>query len=382
MESWNLSTIYNLFRETVNEFLEDRAPRLGAALAFYTVFSLAPLLIIVITVAGLVFDPETVRSQLMTQFQGLIGADGAELISTMVAATREEHQRGIMATGLGLVLLLFGALGVFGQLQDAFNTIWEVQPREDAGIMRLVQQRLLSLTMVLGLSFLLIVSLVVSAFLASLGSLIGQILPGFDLLLTILNLAVSFGILTLLFGLMFKYVPDVEIPWNKVWIGAGMTALLFLIGQFLIGLYLGNTDVGSTFGAAGSLVVLLIWVYYSTQILFFGAEFTQVYTNKFGEGAQPSEDAEPVTEEARAQQGIPHRNGHRNGQEAEQAADQPEAPAAIGRASSRPVRYRTKTDATRKPAGNRSAAALFILVAGFGIGSLIGREIQKVDRNQ
>jgi membrane protein len=381
MESWNLRTIYHLFRETVNEFLEDRAPRLGAALAFYTVFSLAPLLIVVITVAGLIFDPETVRSQLMSQFQGLIGADGADLISTMVAATREQHQRGIMATGLGLVALLFGALGVFGQLQDAFNTIWEVQPREDAGIMRLVQRRLLSLTMVLGLSFLLIVSLVLSALLASVSELMGRIMPGFDILLTVANILLSLGILTVLFALMFKYLPDAEIPWRKIWIGAGMTAVLFLIGQFLIGLYLGNTDVGSAFGAAGSLVILLLWVYYSTQILFFGSEFTQVLTNKFGEGAQPGEEAEPVTEEARAQQGMPRREGSRNGEEVEPACEQGE-PVALVEAVSTRLRDQSGPAVNGRQRDYGSAAALFIFVAGFGAGSLIAREIDKVNRHR
>jgi membrane protein len=382
MQSWDLKTIYNIARETVNEFIEDRAPRLGAALAYYTVFSLAPLLIIVITVAGLVFDPDTVRMQLVTQFQGLIGPEGAEMVTTMLETTREEHQRGILATGLGVILLLFGALGVFGQLQDAFNTIWEVQPREDAGVMHMVRQRLLSFSMILGISFLLIVSLVVSAVLALFADWVGRLLPGFDFLLTLINVAISFGILALLFAFMFKYLPDVEIPWNKVWIGAGMTALLFLVGQFLIGLYLGNTDVGSAYGAAGALVVLLIWVYYSTQILFLGAEFTQVYTNKFGEGVQPSPHAEPMTEEARAQQGLTRRNGSQNGQKAEEAQDERDAgePAAKpGRATSRPVRYRTKKGATRTKERSPLASAVSILLAGFGIGSFIGRRDRKDD---
>jgi membrane protein len=381
MESWNLSTVYNILRETVNEFLEDRAPRLGAALAYYTIFSLAPLLIIIIMVASLVFDPDTIRAQLMTQFQGLIGPEGAELIGTMLETTREEHQRGIMATGLGVVLLLFGALGVFGQLQDAFNTIWEVQPREGGGVMHMVRRRLLSLTMVLGVSFLLIVSLVVSAALALFGDWVGRLLPGFDILLAVINLAVSFGILTVLFALMFKYLPDAEIPWNKVWIGAAITALLFLVGQFLIGLYLGNTDVGSAFGAAGALVVLLIWVYYSTQILFFGAELTQVYTNKFGEGITPREYAEPVTEEARAQQGLTRRNGSGNGQEPDEAKDEREVVTESGRTSARPIRYRTKKGATRK-SESRRASALSVLLASFGIGSLIGRRARKEDRER
>lgn len=383
MGSWNLRTIYHLFRETVNEFLEDRAPRLGAALAFYTIFSLAPLLIIVITLAGFFFDTETVRSQLLGQFQGLIGADGAELIRGMVEATREEHQRGILATGLGLVVLLFGALGVFGQLQDAFNTIWEVQPREGAGIMRLVQQRLLSLTMVLGVGFLLIVSLVISALLASLADFMGQILPGFDIILTLLNLLLSFGILTLLFALMFKYLPDVEIPWGKVWIGAGLTAFLFLIGQFAIGLYLGTTDVGSAFGAAGSLVILLIWVYYSTQILFFGAEFTQVYTHKFGEGAQVTAEAEPVTEEARSQQGIPHRRQSDGSQEVEQSDDvRPRAAAVPTAASAQRLRYLSEQPVNRRLRDRGSAIALFIFAAGLGAGSLIAREFDKMGKNE
>jgi membrane protein len=206
-------------------------------------------------------------------------------------------------------------------------------------------------------------------------------MPGFDILLTVANFLLSLGILTLLFALMFKYLPDAEIPWRKIWIGAGMTAVLFIIGQFLIGLYLGNTDVGSAFGAAGSLVILLLWVYYSTQILFFGSEFTQVLTNKFGEGAQPREEAEPVTEEARAQQGMPRRDGSRNGEEIEQVGEQGE-PVALVEAVSTRLRDPSGPAINGRQRDYGSAAALFIFVAGFGVGSLIAREIDKVNRHR
>jgi membrane protein len=268
------------------------------------VFSLAPLLVIAIAVASLVFDPAEVQRGVVEQVGGLVGSEGAGLIETMIQ-NAQQPGTGIVATILGVVGLLLGALGAFGQLQDALNTIWEVKPKSGGGILALLRDRLLSLTMVLVVGFLLLVSLVISAGLAAVGNFMASLLPESELLLQVLNFALSFAVITVLFALMFKYMPDAKIAWGDVWIGAAITALLFTIGKILIGLYLGNASVTSSYGAAGSLAVLLLWMYYSAQIFFLGAEFTQVYANRFGSRVVPAENAERVTAEDRAQQGIP-----------------------------------------------------------------------------
>jgi membrane protein len=301
----SLPDAFGLLKAAVMEWNEDKAPRLGAALAYYTIFSLAPLLIIAIAVAGLVFGQEAAQGQIVDQFRALVGQSGAELIENMIAGARRPST-SILAAGIGLVTLLVGALGVFGQLQDALNTIWEVMPRPGRGIPGLVKDRLLSLTMVLGVAFLLLVSLVISAGFGALGNWIGRQLPGLEALLDIVNVVVSFGITTLLFALMFKYIPDAVIAWGEVWIGAVITSLLFTLGKLLIGLYLGNSSIGSSYGAAGSLVLLLLWVYYSAQIFFFGAEFTQVYAHRFGSRIIPKQGAIPASEASRTQAGLSH----------------------------------------------------------------------------
>lgn len=208
---------------------------------------------------------------------------------------------------VGLVTLVVGSLGVFGQLQDALNTIWEVMPRPGAGLAGLLKDRLLSLTMVFGVGFLLLVSLVISAAMTALGTWLGGMFSDVMSLLNTLNFLVSLGITTLLFALVFKFVPDAKIAWKDVWAGAAITSLLFTVGKSLIGLYLGNAGIGSTYGAAGSLVVLLLWVYYSAQILFFGAEFTQVYADRYGSRLVPKQDAVHVSEQRREREGMPRR---------------------------------------------------------------------------
>jgi membrane protein len=299
----NLKSMVELLKATIADWQEDKASRLAAALAYYTVFSLAPLLVIVIAIAGLVFGPEAARDQIDNQLQSLLGRDGAEAAQTMIASANKPTT-GIIASIINIAILLFGASGVFAQLQDALNTVWEVAPKPGQGIISVIRSRFLSFSMVLGIGFLLLVSLVLSAGLAAVGAYLSHLLPGLDFLWQIVNFVISFGVITLLFAMIYKILPDAKIAWGDVWIGAAITALLFTIGKFLIGLYLGNASVGSAYGAAGSLVVLLIWVYYSAQILFFGAEFTQVYATKYGSRIVPAKNAVAVTEEAQAQQGM------------------------------------------------------------------------------
>ncbi len=275
-----LRNIFNLFRETFAEWNEDKAPRLAAALSYYTAFSIAPVLIVVIGIASIAFGQDAVRGQLQNEIQGLIGSQAAGAIQDMLANTNYQSG-GIIASVIGLVTLLLGAAGVFYQLKDALNTIWEIEPTS-GGILRTVKAQFISFTMVLGIGFLLLVSLVLSAILTAANDWIAGMLPGADVLVQVLNFALSFGVITALFALIYKVLPDTSVRWGDVWIGAGVTALLFSIGKFLIGLYLGHSSVASSYGAAGSFVVLLVWIYYSAQIFLFGAEFTQVYARQHG----------------------------------------------------------------------------------------------------
>jgi membrane protein len=261
-------------------------------------------LVIVLAIAGFVFGREAAQGQLLGQIEGLVGPEGGKAIETMVAKGGTQPGSGTLATILGVIMLLVGAAGLFGQLQDALNTIWEVQPKPGRGIWGFVQDRFLSFTMVLGSAFLLLVSLVISAALAAIGGLFGDWQTG--VVGQAVNQLISLAVITLLFAMIFKFLPDAKIAWRDVWLGAVITAILFTLGKFLIGLYLGHSSVGSVYGGAGSLAVLLIWLYYSSQIFLFGAEFTKVYANRFGSRIVPAKNAEPVTEEARAQQGIPH----------------------------------------------------------------------------
>jgi membrane protein len=301
--------LLKILKETLREWREDGASRLAAALAYYTTFSLAPLLVLVIAIAGLVGGQEAAQTQTMAQVQDLLGAEGREFVEGMIeSASRPET--GLTATVIGAATLLFGALGVFGELQNSLNTIWEVKPKPAKnwvdGVKRFVLRRLLSFTMVLGIGFLLLASLVISAVVSALGEYIGSRWPMADFWLGLINFIVSFLVVTFLFAMMFKFLPEIKIAWKDVWLGAAVTSVLFSLGKFLIGLYLGRSEVGNTFGAAGSLAILLIWVYYSAQILFFGAEFTQVYANRYGSKIVPDADMVKLTELERAEKGIPH----------------------------------------------------------------------------
>jgi membrane protein len=290
---------------TFKEWNEDKAPRLAAALSYYTIFSLAPLLLIAISVAGLVFGEEAARGALSAQLSSLLGPQGAEAVEMMIAASGDRSGGGIIASIIGVVTLLLGAAGVFGQLQDALNTIWEVAPKPGRGIWGFIKDRFLSFTMVLGTGFLLLVTLILSSVLSTVGAALVGVTSAEILIWQGVNLIVQAAVTFGLFAMIFKVLPAVEIAWSDVLLGAGMTTVLFIIGRFLIDLYLSNTATASSFGAAGSLVVLLIWIFFSAQILFFGAEFTQVYARRYGSQIRPADDAVPVTEEERARQGMP-----------------------------------------------------------------------------
>jgi membrane protein len=273
-----MNAIWDLFKTSASEWVADEAPRLGAALAYYTMLSIAPLLVVLVAIAGLVYGEAAARGELAQQLEGLVGPQGAEVLQTMLA-NASHPAGGLVATSIGLVVLILGASGVFIELQGSLNRIWGVQSKASGGVWGFIRTRLLSFLMVLAIGFVLLVSLALSAALTAVSRYFAE--DGSPIVWQIVNQIVSFGVFTLLFALIFKLLPDAEIAWKDVWVGAALTALLFTVGKYLIGLYLGNTSVGSTYGAAGSLAVFLVWVYYSAQILFFGAEFTQVYANRY-----------------------------------------------------------------------------------------------------
>jgi len=273
---------FHLMKRAASKWSDDNAPTFAASLSYYTIFSIAPVLVIAVSVAGMVFGEEAARGQMQAQLQDLVGQSGADIIGQMMISARKPSA-GIFATALGVIALAFGATGVFVQLQDALNHIWDVKPnKERGGVINFLRTRLLSFAMVLVIGFLLLVSLVVSAVLAALGAWFDHLLPGWTVMWQGVNLLVSFGVITVLFAMMYKILPDTHVAWKDVWLGAAVTSLLFSLGKFGIGLYLGRSAVASSYGAAGSLAVVLLWVYYSAQILFLGAEFTQVYARRHG----------------------------------------------------------------------------------------------------
>ncbi|MBE9211372.1 YihY/virulence factor BrkB family protein [Plectonema cf. radiosum LEGE 06105] len=306
----SLKQIWRLLKETFKEWNDDKASRLAAALSYYTIFSLAPLLIIAIAIAGAVFGDEAASGEIVRQIQGLVGRDGAEVIQTALQNAQKPDTRNI-ASIISIGVLLFGASNVFAQIQDALNTIWEVQPKPGRNIWQTLRKRFLSFAMVGGVGFLLLVSLIVNTTLTAMVNYFSGLLPGFDFLWQITNFMISFVVITLLFALIYKVMPDAKIAWNDVWIGAAITSLLFVIGKSLLGLYLGNGSFGSAYGAAGSLIVLLAWINYAAQIIFFGAEFTQVYASKYGSHIVPDENSMRVPEIDRAKQGMKRRNSPR-----------------------------------------------------------------------
>ena len=294
----SLKEAISILKETFSEWMEDQAPTLGAALAYYTVFSLAPVLIIAISIAGLVFGKEAAQGQIFDQLRGLLGDESGRAMQVMVQNASAEPATGLAAALVGFATLLFGASGVFGQLQTSLNAIWGVQPKPGRGILGIIQDRILSFGFILVVGFLLLVSLLLTAAIAFVGHRFGDMVPGMVALAQILNSIFSLAVITLLFAMIFKFLPDARIAWHDVWIGAFITAALFTVGKFALGLYLGKSGVASSYGAAGSLIVLLLWVYYSSQIIFLGAEFTQVYANRFGSHVAPSSNAVAVSKQA------------------------------------------------------------------------------------
>lgn len=273
--------LFELIKKVAQEYGEDRVPQLAASIAYFTIFSLAPLLVLVVSVAGFIFDQDQARVALLGQMETLVGPEGATFIDGLMESAGREQSGGV-ATALGFGVMLFGATGAFVALHEALNRIWGARDLQINGALDFVRKRFLSFTLVLGTGFLLLVSLVVNTVLAFLGDWVSNYLPGTDAVLFIVNWIISFGLITVLFAMIFKILPDVHVRWRDVWIGAVVTTLLFNLGKEAIGLYLGNSAVGSTYGAAGALALLLIWVYYSAQVLLIGAEFTQVYARMRG----------------------------------------------------------------------------------------------------
>jgi membrane protein len=276
-----LAAIGSFAREVFDEWSKDDALSLGAALAYYTIFSIAPLLVLVIAIVGLVFGRAAAQGQIVAQIQDAIGAAPAQMIEGMIARANQPTS-GVVATVVSLATMFFGATGVFGQLQSSLNKIWDVHHKRQGGIRGQLRRRASAFSMILGVGVLLFLSLAASAALSAVHSLLNERFPVLAEVLPFANFAISFGVITALFAMILKMLPDVRIEWRDVWLGAAVTALLFTIGKALIGLYLGRAGVTSVYGAAGSLVLLLLWIYYSSQLLFLGAEFTEVYSRRFG----------------------------------------------------------------------------------------------------
>jgi membrane protein len=292
--------LVEILKRAGSEFVNDECPRMAAALSYYTVFSLPSLLILILLIAGAIWDPQDIRGGLAAQIDALMGPATAEQVRAIIDQAQQPDTGRPLAAILGIAALLFGATGAFVELQAALNRSWNVQPDPEAGgIKNFLVKRVFSLGMVLSIAFLLLVSLVLSAMLAAFGGALGRFLPGgmSEVLLMAINMGVSLLVITLLFASMFKVLPDAKIAWRDVWVGAAVTAVLFLIGKFLIGLYLGQSNPGEAFGAAGSLAILLVWIYYSAMILLAGAEFTQVWADTRGGGIRPEEGAVRVERE-------------------------------------------------------------------------------------
>ena len=290
-KAMTLKGLWLLTRDAFFQWIDDNPFQMGAALAYYTLFSIAPLLLIAIGVAGSVFGREASQVQIIDAIQDIVGFHSARAILAMIESAAQRPDSGFFASAAGMILLLLGAAGVIGQLQDSLNAIWRVASKTGRGVMGFVQDRLVSYSMVLGVGFLLVVSLVVSAVLTAVSGIVDGFLPIDAVTAHILGLIVSVVFIAMLFAVIYKFVPDVRIAWSDVWIGAATASLLFSAGKFFIGFYLGHSMVTSIYGAAGSLVTLLLWVYYSSLMFFFGAELTQVYATRYGSKVSAAENA-------------------------------------------------------------------------------------------
>ena len=294
--------VIRLLERSFKEWKADGCPRMAAAMSYYTIFSLPPLLLIVLTITGVFVEPSEVEGRIEREMSSVLGAQGARQVQSMIRSVNRPDSGGPHVVVLGILGLLVGATGAFAQLQEALNRAWEVKPDPDkGGIRNMLMKRVLSLGMVLTIVFLLLVSLLISAVLSAFGDWIAAFLPGVlsRAFLRVADLAVSVGVISLLFALIFKILPDAEVAWSSVWVGGLGTAILFVAGKFLLGVYFARSDPGEAFGAAGSLALIMVWVYYSSMILFFGAEFTQAWATERGDGIQPEEGAVRVVEEER-----------------------------------------------------------------------------------
>jgi membrane protein len=292
--------IWDLLKDTVSGFLADEALSRAAAIAYFTIFSIAPLLLIVIAIAGLVFGQEAAQAAIMGQFSGLMGKGSGDALASMLqSAGSQSKESGMIATIIGIVTLLITASGAFGEIQSSLNKIWKAEPA--SGLSRLVRARIASLGLVMTLGFLMLVSLVVSAGLAAVGHWVESIFPGAKVLMTVVNFVITLVLLSALFAAIYKFLPDKPIAWRDVAVGAIATALLFTIGKSLIGLYIGSSKVAESYGTAGSLIVILLWIYYSTVTFLAGAEFTRAYAQRFGShAAQPDAETAPRKAETAA----------------------------------------------------------------------------------
>jgi len=306
--------IVQILKQSFKDFSDDECPTMAAALSYYTVFSLPPLLLLIIMIAGAVMDPQDVREALHGQLGALLGQSGGDEIRTIMEKAQETKTPDTgrpVAAVLGVATLVLGATGVFGQLQAALNKAWEVKPDpEQGGIKSFLVKRIFSFGMVIAIAFLLLVSLALTAAISAVGGMMGRLVPGVgEAVLHVLNFVVSFGVITLLFGAMFKIVPDAQVAWKDVWVGAVVTGVLFMIGKYAIGFYLGRSNPGEVYGAAGSLAILLVWIYYASMIVFFGAEFTQTWAEHRGQGVTPEKGAVRVVQEERHVRGPEAKRG-------------------------------------------------------------------------
>ena len=367
-EKHSLKTWWTLVKSAISSWLDDYAPSMGAALSYYTVFSLAPLLLIVVSVAGLVFGEEAVRGELFGQLQGLMGHDAAQAVQSLLkGASKPSH--GIIGTIVGLAVLLFGATTVFAELQDDLDRIWRAPARaKTSGLWSLLRTRLLSFGMILGLAFLLMVSLVLGAVISALGKWWGPMFGGWDVLAQAVNIVIGFGLTTAVFALIYKMMPRVHVRWHDVWLGALVTALLFTIGKYLIGLYIGKSGVASGFGAAGSLIVVFIWVYYSAQIFLVGAEFTWVYAKTLG-SMRGIAGAKEVAQKPGDATGVPTRSDP-----APAGAEPRPVPARAGaRAAGRPARAAGGTGDRAGSLGEVGAGVALLVAMRFLLPRLLRR---------
>lgn len=307
MEASTKRGLYNFTKTTVEAWLAEGPFDLAAALAYYTLFSLSPLLIILTGIVGLLAGQEAARNYIYNSLYGLIGEQSTRAVMDIMQRANHDS-RGLIGTIVGLALLLFGAGGVVGQLQSSLNKIWGVVTHTQAGIWRIVRARFISYAMLLAIGFLLLVSLVVTTTLSAFSDYLSGLLPAVNIIWPAVDILISFGFVTVLFALIYKFLPDVHIAWRDVWIGASLTAFFFSLGKFLIGLYLGKSAVASSYGAAASLVTVLLWVYYSSLVFFFGAEATRVFATQYGRGLKPTEIAAPTPDGQKKEKEIERKN--------------------------------------------------------------------------